>query len=268
MSPRNDTFLSLCLTQAALSSLHYRHGSIIVRGGKVIGQGFNSYRHGFDGGALKTGILPSNSLDGPAIVELKRRLESKPKHKSKSKSDNHQENSHDSGTFTTSESMGCGHNSNTLLSMHSEMMAIRSALSLSSGALSSQTSARATKCWQKPCFKLSGGSKKRNARSRALKAYAQAVCEEAESRTGKSHGGKFCLQKQSFEPGTSQSGVQAQRQQVQRQGGQGGSRRGEGALGGEDSKKHRETPNDEEWVRGSVQRSPLSSPGSTEALST
>ena len=74
MSPRNDTFLSLCLAQAELSPLHYRHGSIIVRGGKVIGQGFNSYRPGFDGGALKTGILPSSSLDGPAIAELKKRL--------------------------------------------------------------------------------------------------------------------------------------------------------------------------------------------------
>ncbi|TVY38542.1 hypothetical protein LOCC1_G006700 [Lachnellula occidentalis] len=173
MSPRNDTLLSLCLAQAELSPLHYRHGSIIVRGGKVIGQGFNSYRPGFDGGALKTGILPSASVDGAAIAELKQRLKSKPEHKSKSILDNKQ----DSGTFTPFESMGQGHNANTPLSLHSEMMAIQSALSLSSGALSSQTSARSAKYYEKPCFSLSGDSKKR--RARGLKAYAEAVCADA-----------------------------------------------------------------------------------------
>ncbi|TAQ86242.1 hypothetical protein B7494_g5412 [Chlorociboria aeruginascens] len=145
MSPRNDTFLTLCLAQAELSPLHYRHGSIIVRGGKVIGQGFNSYRPGFEGGALKTGTLPSNALDGPAIAELKQRLKSKSKSKSKpkSKSKISPENQQDSATFTPLESTGAGPNSSSPLSMHSEMMAIRSALSLSSGTHSSQTSARA-----------------------------------------------------------------------------------------------------------------------------
>ncbi|KAF8865553.1 hypothetical protein BDZ45DRAFT_736123 [Acephala macrosclerotiorum] len=175
MAPRNDVYLSLCLAQAELSSLHYRHGSIIVRGGKVIGQGFNCYKPGFDGGALKTGILPSNSIDGPAIAELKQRLKSKTKPKSKSKEDHQQ----GGGTFTPFETMGCGHNANVALSMHSEMMAIRSALSLSSGTLSSQTSARSTKCFEKLCFKLPSDSKKRKARARALKAYAAAVCADA-----------------------------------------------------------------------------------------
>ena len=46
---RNDTYLSLCLEQASLSSLHYRHGCIIVRGGKFIGKGYNDYRSGFNG---------------------------------------------------------------------------------------------------------------------------------------------------------------------------------------------------------------------------
>src|SRR3954466_9978638 len=135
MSSRTDTLLSLCLSQAELSPLHYRHGSIIVRGGKIIGQGFNTYRPGFDGGALKTGILPSSAPDGPAMAGLKERLKSKSKHKSKSKPENQQDNQHDfdNSTFTPFESMGgCGHNSNIPLSMHSEMMAIRSALSLSS----------------------------------------------------------------------------------------------------------------------------------------
>ncbi|KAH7403531.1 hypothetical protein BKA64DRAFT_707019 [Cadophora sp. MPI-SDFR-AT-0126] len=147
MSPRNDTFLSLCLAQADLSPLHYRHGAIIVRGGKVIGQGFNCYRPGFDGGALRNGALPSASLDGPAIAELKQRLKSKPNSKSKMPTQS------DEGTFTPFESMGCGHNANVALSMHSEMMAIRSALSLSSGTQASQTSARSAMCFEKPCFK-------------------------------------------------------------------------------------------------------------------
>lgn len=214
MSPCNDTFLSLCLAQAELSPLHYRHGSIIIRGGKVIGQGFNCYRPGFDGGVLKTGTLASSSLDGTAITELKQRLKSKPKPKYKSKS----ENQPNQGTFTPFESIGCGHGVNGPLSMHSEMMAIRSALSLSAGTLSSQTSARSAKYFQKPCFKLPGDSKKRKARTRGLKAYAKAVLDEAAG-TGGTQGGKFSIQKQGFEQGSSQSGFQG-RCQVQQQGGQ------------------------------------------------
>lgn len=76
MSPRNDTYLTLCLAQAGLSPLHYHHGSIIVRGGKVLGQGFNSYRPSFDGSALKTGILPSSPHDVPVIADLKPLLKS------------------------------------------------------------------------------------------------------------------------------------------------------------------------------------------------
>jgi hypothetical protein len=244
MSPRKDTFLSLCLAQAELSPLHYRHGSIIVRGGKVIGQGFNCYRPGFDGGALRSGVLPSASLDGPAIAELKQRLKSKPKPKPKNKPDHQQ----DEGTFTPFESTGCGPNANVNLSMHSEMMAIRSALSLSSGTLSSQTSARAAKCFEKPCFKLPGDSKKRKARARGLKAYAAAVCAGAEaSSTGKAYCGKFSIQKSGFEPGSSQPGFQGERQQVQRQGG--GQRvSGEGVRSLEHMEKYRETPTEEVLV--------------------
>ena len=220
MSPRNDTYLSLCLAQAELSPLHYRHGSIIVRGGKVIGQGFNSYRPGFDGGALKTGVLPSNTLDGPAIAELKQRLKSKPKPKYKSQPDNQQ----DESTFKPFESMGCGHGANGPLSMHSEMMAIRSALSLSAGTLSSQTSARSAKCFQKPCFGLPGDSKRRKARARSLKAYAEAVLAEATLPssnligTCKAQGGKCSIQKSCFEPNTSQPGFVFPQRQRQQQG--------------------------------------------------
>jgi hypothetical protein len=266
MSPRNDTFLSLCLAQAELSPLHYRHGSIIVRGGKVIGQGFNCYRPGFEGGALKSGVLPSNSLDGPDIAELKQRLKSKPKPK---KPDNQQ----DESTFTPFESMGFGPNANVILSMHSEMMAIHSALSLSSGTLSSQTSARSAKCFEKPCFKLPGDSKKRRARARGLKAYAAAVCSEAAaSGTGKAYGGKFSIQKSGFEPGTSQPGFQAGRQQAQRQGGGQRVSGGEGELGVEHREKYQETPEEETvWVRVSVYvpvQGETLSRSSTQALST
>ena len=100
-----------------------------------------------------------------------------------------------------------GHHVNAPLSMHSEMMAIQSALSLSSGAQSYQTSARSAKWLQKPCFKLSSASK-RKARLRGLKAYVLAVCEEsaAENRTGKQSRGKFSLQESHFEAYPSQSG--------------------------------------------------------------
>ncbi|KAF4633942.1 hypothetical protein G7Y89_g4180 [Cudoniella acicularis] len=125
MSPHNrrdDAYLSLCLAQAEMSPLNYRHGSIIVRGGKVIGMGFNSYRPGFDGGALKTGVLAASSLNGPALVDLKQRFKLKPKIKSKSEQENQQQQT--SATFTPFEIIGNGHNSNAPLSLHSEMMAI------------------------------------------------------------------------------------------------------------------------------------------------
>ncbi|EKD12318.1 hypothetical protein MBM_09493 [Drepanopeziza brunnea f. sp. 'multigermtubi' MB_m1] len=232
---RYDSFLSLCLAQADLSPLHYRHGAIIVKGGKVIGQGFNCYRPGFDGGALKSGALPSSSLDGLAIAELKQRLNSKPKCKSKL------QNQPDESTFTPFESMGCGHNANVALSMHSEMMAIRSALSLSSGIQASQTSARSAKCFQKPCFKLPGDSKKRKARARGLKAYAKAICEEAEAAagTGNSFAGKPSLQESPFEAGSSQPGGSVRGQQGQRHGGEQrvSEREGERERGGEHVEK-------------------------------
>lgn len=141
--------------------------------------------------------------------------------------------------------MGYGPNANVNLSMHSEMMAIRSALSLSSGTLSSQTSARSAKCFEKPCFKLPGDSKKRKARARGLKAYTEAVCAEAAvSTTGKAYGGKFSIQQSGFELGASQPGFHGE-QQVQYQ--RGGQRveGGERERGLENREKYRETPGKE-----------------------
>jgi len=71
---KTDNYLTLCLEQAAKSPLHYRHGSIIVRGGKVIGQGYNDYRPGFNGGALKHGRIANGAMNGPAIADLKEKL--------------------------------------------------------------------------------------------------------------------------------------------------------------------------------------------------
>jgi len=71
---KTDNYLTLCLEQAAKSPLHYRDGYIIVRDAKVIGQGYNDYRPGFNGGALKHGRIVNGFLDGPAIAGLKERL--------------------------------------------------------------------------------------------------------------------------------------------------------------------------------------------------
>ncbi|KAK7996169.1 hypothetical protein PG991_015636 [Apiospora marii] len=62
---KTDNYKNLCLAQALNSPLKYRHGCIIVKGGKVIGQGFNDVRSGFDGGALKTGQLPLAAAPRP-----------------------------------------------------------------------------------------------------------------------------------------------------------------------------------------------------------
>ncbi|QIW95187.1 hypothetical protein AMS68_000705 [Peltaster fructicola] len=99
---KSDQYLTLCLEQAHKSPLHYRHGCIIVRGGKVIGQGFNDYRPGFNGGALKHGRIAKSALTGPAMSELKEKLKKR-----------------ESKPFTP---IPC---SNVPLSMHSEMMAIQ-----------------------------------------------------------------------------------------------------------------------------------------------
>ena len=76
MSLRADSYLSLCLEQANKSPLYFRHGCIIVRGGKVIGQGYNTYRPGFDGGALKHGNMVG-SLGSLSLAEFKQHLKQK-----------------------------------------------------------------------------------------------------------------------------------------------------------------------------------------------
>lgn len=182
MSPRNEQYLQLCIAQAAHSSLHYRHGCVIVKGGKVIGQGFNTYRPGFDGGALKTGQLSSAGLDAVAMAELKTRIKkSKPKPKPKSKPNASRlpsSTADDLHKFAPFEQAGPRSKCNAL-SMHSEMMAIQSALSLSSASQRGQTSSRGSGYLEKPFAKMSGDSKRRKRRQRALKTYVEVCCAEA-----------------------------------------------------------------------------------------
>lgn len=152
---KNDHYLNLCLEQAAQSPLFYRHGSIVVKGGKVVGHGFNDHRSGYDGGALKTGQLPT----APFLMEARQRASTPP-------------------GFTPFERVGGGggHQANVCFSMHSEMMAIHSALA------SSSTLAASTASHIKPCFKLPGRHAKPGRLLRtggALKSYVESVCLEA-----------------------------------------------------------------------------------------
>ncbi|KKY17304.1 hypothetical protein UCDDS831_g06472 [Diplodia seriata] len=135
---RSDHYLSLCLAQAALSPLRYRHGCIIVRGGKVIGAGHNDYRPGYDGGALKTGVVPKQQ----------QHPKHRPNPKRKPKSDTHHHHDHPStppspqhptagNAFTPFEDNGHGnalHAAITPFSMHSEMMAVADAVGRLRGA--------------------------------------------------------------------------------------------------------------------------------------
>lgn len=167
---KSDSYLNLCIEQARLSPLHYRHGSIVVKGGKVIGQGFNDYRPGYNGGSvLKSGVLPKSV--SPSVDILTHDKDSDlPKFKLK----NNTSKMKFKPVETITGNCGGGHHANSSLSMHSEMMAINSALA------SSSTLAASTAQHIKPCFKLFGDSKrKRELRRESLAAYVRAVCLDA-----------------------------------------------------------------------------------------
>jgi deoxycytidylate deaminase len=163
MSPRQDTYMTLCLEQALKSPLHYRHGCIIVRGGKVIGRGFNHYRPGFNGGALKDG---RTKIAGDVLQQ-----KTKQKHTCHAREELPGPN-------------GGGSDANMALSLHSEMMAIRSALSLSSHH--SGASARSNAWYETPCFKLPGHSTLGHTlRKEKIRQYMERVCVAAEKSEGK-----------------------------------------------------------------------------------
>ncbi|GAB1728070.1 hypothetical protein NU195Hw_g5809t1 [Hortaea werneckii] len=166
-------------------------------------EGFNDYRPGFDGGALKHGRIAKSALDGPAIADLKEKLK-----KQKGKEKHRQQHGASTKTFTPFEARGGGQQSNTPLTMHSEMMAIHSAL-----AASSTLSSTAFAC-EKPCFKLPSGDKsKARLRAEVLKRYVNAVCETAAS-TASAGSGKTQVQECGFERSASQpAGAQRKRKE-------------------------------------------------------
>jgi deoxycytidylate deaminase len=188
---KTDNYLTLCLEQATKSPLHYRHGCIVVRGGKVIGQGHNDYRPGFDGGALKHGRVASSALNGPALADMKEKLKQR---KANKLSPEEKE-----AAFERLGNGG-GPQANTPLSMHSEMMAIHSALSTSS------TMACSTFSREKPCFKLSPSDKKKERLRRdVLKSYVESIC--ASAGTISACGGKVQVQECGFEDSASRRGL-------------------------------------------------------------
>jgi len=190
---KTDNYLNLCLEQAAKSPLHFRHGCIIVKGGKVIGQGFNDYRPGYDGGALKTGRLSSAS-DGRAMLELKQRIKDKSKPGPLTSN-----NEQGQVSFMPFETLGGGHLANTPLSMHSEMMAVLSTLNVSR-TLSSNVLSH-----EKPGTKPSSRPK----RKERLQAYVSSIFETSSS------SGKLQVQECGFEAYAYQPNVFVQRQSQQ-----------------------------------------------------
>ena len=228
MSPRTDSYLSLCLEQASKSSLHYRHGCIIVRGGKVIGQGYNDHRPGFSGAVtLKPGRLANGASNSPALMALKI-SNSKFKLKSESKSKQTYQGGRTVAmdlASTGAREFGGGCLASSPLSMHSEMMAIHSALSLSSNT-ASHGSARSSALLQKPGLSKLPSRGKRELRLRNLKSYVGAVYGEALAATasktagGMQYSGKSQVQASQFEPSASQCG-HAEQPGLQQQGGEG-----------------------------------------------
>lgn len=206
-----DNYPTLCIEQAAKSPLRYLHGSIIVRGGKVIGQGYNDYRAGFSGGVLKTGRLPVSIMDNTAISEMKK------KHKLKREGRDEQEpesNVRTTKMFTPFENMNGDKHVNTPFSMHSEMVAIHSAISASNTLASTFLSC------EKPCFKVPGGTKRKARRQReAIKAYVEIICSVAIAQsTAEQRCGSTQVQQWRFEAATPESGQTGYRVSIQREG--------------------------------------------------
>ncbi|KAI8624813.1 phospholipase D [Xylariaceae sp. FL1651] len=157
---KTDYYLNLCLEQAKLFPLHHRHGCIVVKGGKVIGKGFNDYRLSFDSGALKTGHLStkSSAMDKQKMDNAK--LKAKPEFKPVE--------------ATVGLLGGGGHHANNSFSMHSEMMAINSALTSSSTLAAARLSH-----FNPSTTAVRDDKRKRQQRREVLHAYAQRICYDA-----------------------------------------------------------------------------------------
>jgi len=249
---KTDNYLTLCLEQAAKSPLHYRHGCIIVRGGKVIGQGHNDYRPGFDGGALKHGRVAGSALNGAALAEMKAKLKERKENKAKPKGN--QTPPQPPRQLAAFEKVGTGGgvNANTPLSMHSEMMAIHSALSTSSNLACSSFS------HDKPSFKIPRGDKKKERLRRdVLQNYVERICETSTSTTS-GQAAKLQVQECGFVRASSQrrrgTGSPQQQQRPPRGSGSAAAgRRGQGVSGseeyGETSRSEREEESETSRVR-------------------
>lgn len=144
---KNNSYLNQCLEQAAHSPLRQRHGCVVVKGGKIIGRGFNDYRPGYDGRALNA---------GPNVAR-------KPNSKISDPSSSDCPGISDSGSQQAS----------TCLSMHAEMMAIDAALASSSAGAARSTSRI------KQGLKLPGRHTKPQGLPRSVQAYVERVCLEA-----------------------------------------------------------------------------------------
>lgn len=147
--------------------MYHSHGAIVVvRGGKVIGQGFNEARSGFDGGALKTGSIAGGPLKLKGTTEG-RLLDILDGDFDTTKGVSHK-------SHFPFENVGGGNNINAPLTMHSEMMAILSTLSDSATMLPRTTSS------EKAYFKQPGLSKRKAIlRDRGLKIFTKAVIYKA-----------------------------------------------------------------------------------------
>jgi hypothetical protein len=137
--------------------------------------------------------MPLRSLDGPAIADLKKKhkFEREPKTKLAIECVT---------TFTPFEmTTGGGKLVNTPLSMHSEMVAIQSALSAATCTASSAMSS------QKLCYKLSGNSRRKaRLRREAIKLYVETVCKQS---VAAQHSGKSQVQDRQFGQFAPGSGV-------------------------------------------------------------
>lgn len=156
---KSDQYLNMCLEQASQSPLRYRHGCVIVRGGKVIGQGFNDFRPGYNGGTLKTGRLPAGSFPALASISTSSR--------SLANTDLTGISASKTGdSFAPFAGMAGSHYSNTAFTMHSEMMAVNSVLA-SLGTLAANAASQ--------CLKLPGDAKQRR---QVVREYVERVCRE------------------------------------------------------------------------------------------
>ena len=172
---------------------------------------------------LKSGRLANGASNSPALMALKL---SNSESESKCKQSYHGERTVVTDlTFTDTNDFGRGCLANSPLSMHSEMMAIQSALSLSSNT-ASYGSARSSAFLEKPGLSKLSSRGKRDLRLRNLKSYVDTVCGEAlaakasKTTVGMRCNGEAQVQASQFESSASQCG-HAEKSRLQKREGEG-----------------------------------------------